>query len=475
MLTSLVFALVFMGAGSIWFSINYFNENNRSQMEEKMSSVQSSLSFYSKYVQSYRDTRFNNIKLLEAMNRLSSNTQIDINIYGSDGLLIRTTQPEVFDRFLLGKRMNPDAYKEVVHNNKKQFVNEESIAHLSFNSLYAPLYNQDGVLIAIANIPFFAKQSGVKSDASSIIATIVNIYLLLLLAAVFGAMALSNSLSKPLAEISKKMELLDISQKPEHIDYTNKDELGILVAAYNKMVDDLEGSTRILAQGEREQAWREMARQIAHEIKNPLTPMRLSIQHLMRLKKQGIEDWPKKFDAIANSLIEQIDILSDAAGEFSSFSRFYSENLTKVELNNLIREQIILFNTRDNITISYESELKEAYTMARKTQLSRVFVNLLSNAVQSVENQKNGRICVSLKIVDNNYEISFEDDGAGVADNLTHKLFKPNFTTKSGGTGLGLAICRSIIEQSQGEINYEVSGRLGGANFIIKLPVNLNV
>jgi len=471
---SLVVALVSMGAGSIWFSVNYFNENNRSQMESKMNSVESALSFYVKNIQRYNDTRFNKTDLLNAMNRLSNNTQIDINVYGSDGLLIRTTQQEVYDRFLIGKRMNPEAYKQIVHNNKKQFVNKENIARLSYNSLYAPLYNQDGVLIAIANIPFFSKQSGMKSDASSIIAAIINIYLLLLLAAIFGGLALSNSLSKPLAEISKKMELLDISRKPEHINYTNKDELGILVAAYNKMVDDLEESTRILAQGEREQAWREMARQIAHEIKNPLTPMRLSIQHLMRLKSQGIEDWPNRFDALAGTLIEQIDILSEAAGEFSSFSRFYSEDLAKVEINNLIREQIVLFNTRDNITISYESDSREAYTMARKTQLSRVFVNLLSNAVQAVENQSKGRICVSLKVVGNYYEVSFEDDGPGVADNLTHKLFKPNFTTKTGGTGLGLAICRSIMEQSQGEINYYISEKLGGACFSLKLPVHQN-
>ena len=143
----------------------------------------------------------------------------------------------------------------------------------------------------------------------------------MLIGAVFGGFALSNSLSKPLAEISRKMQLLDISQHPEHIDYNNKDELGILVAAYNKMVDDLESSTNRLAQGEREQAWREMARQIAHEIKNPLTPMRLSIQHLVRLKQQNVDGWQEKFERLANSLIEQIDILSDVASEFSSLDR----------------------------------------------------------------------------------------------------------------------------------------------------------
>ena len=469
-ISSLVFALVAMGAGSIWFSIRYFNESNREQMEEKMSSVQSTLSYYSKFAQKYNDQQFNNLRLLEAMNRLSNTAQIDINVYQSDGLLLRTTRSEVFDRYLLGTRMNPIAFREIVYNNKKQYVNREVVGDLSYYSLYAPLFNVDGKLIAIANVPYFSRQSNFRKDASSIIAAIINIYLLLLIAAVFGGIALSNSISKPLAEISKKMQLLDISQQPEHINYTNRDELGILVAAYNKMVDDLNESTNRIAQGEREQAWREMARQIAHEIKNPLTPMRLSIQHMMRLKEQGVKDWPKRFDALANSLIEQIDILSDAAGEFSSFSRFYSEDMIRFDLNSLIKEQIILFNTRNNITLTFESHKHDAFVSARKTQLTRVLVNLLSNAYQAVESMDNGNILVSLQRDDKYFQISVHDDGSGVPDSLTHRLFKPNFTTKSGGTGLGLAICRSIMEQSQGTISYTTSERLGGACFTVYIP-----
>ena len=469
-ISSLVFALLALGAGSIWFSFRYFNDNIRAQMEEKMNSVQSSLSYYSKFATRFNDQQFNNLKLLEEMNRLSGTAQIDINVYRADGLLLRTTRSEIFDRFLLGARLNPDAFREIVHNNKKQFVNKERIGDLTYYSLYAPLFNIEGKLIAIVNIPYFSRQSDFRKDASSIIAAIINIYILLLIGAVFVGIALSNSISRPLIEISRKMQLLDISEKPEHINYTNKDELGILVAAYNKMVDDVNESTQRLAQGEREQAWREMARQIAHEIKNPLTPMRLSIQHMMRLKEQDVPDWAKRFDALAKSLIEQIDILSEAAGEFSSFSRFYSEDQSRFDLNTLIREQIILFNTRDNITLSFESKAKDAFVLARKTQLTRMFVNLISNAVQAVENLEEGKIVVSLEWEEPFYRISVEDSGSGVPDSLTHRLFKPNFTTKSGGTGLGLAICRSIIEQSQGTVHYERSERLGGASFVVSIP-----
>ena len=468
-IASLVIALICMGAGSIWFTVRYLDENNMQQMMQKLHTAQSALTYHSKDAVGYNDQAFNNITMLNTINNLSTSTEMDINVYGANGLLLRTTRIEVFDRFLVGKRINSEAYKEIVYNQKKQYMHREKIGDISYYSLYAPLYSNSGKLIAIVNIPYFAKQNDFSRDTSSIIAAIINIYLLLLIAAVFLGTALANSVSRPLAEIRRKMGLLDITKQPEHINYSNKDELGGLVNAYNKMVDVLNESTLRLAQGEREQAWREMARQIAHEIKNPLTPMRLSIQHLMRLKAQGIEDWPVRFDNLANSLIEQIDILSDAAGEFSSFSRFYSEESTSFELKEIIEEQLVLFDTDDNIEILLESELESTHIVARKNQIVRVFVNLISNAVQAVDGQ-NGIVIISVSKKRQMYIISIEDNGPGVQEGFVNKLFKPNFTTKSGGTGLGLAICRSIIEQSKGKISYKRSEFLGGAAFIIEIP-----
>lgn len=469
-ISSLVVALLALGAGSIWFSIRYFNDNLKVQMEEKLNSAQSALSYFSKYAKRYNDPNFNTLRLQEEMSRIASTAHIDINIYGGDGTLMRTTKSEVFDRYLLGNRIDHDAYREIRFNYKNQFINREKIGALTYYSLYSPLSNDEGELIAILNIPYFSRSSEFRGDASSIIAAIINIYILLLIAAVFVGIALSNSISRPLIEISHKMELLDISDMPEHINYTPRDELGILVAAYNNMVDDLNESTSRLAAAEREQAWREMARQIAHEIKNPLTPMRLSIQHMIRLKEQDVTGWENRFEALAHSLIEQIDILSEAAGEFASFSRFYSEELSKVDLAALIREQIVLFNTHDNISIKFNVMVEEREVMARKSQFTRVLVNIISNAIQAVEESSAGEILITLSREGNYYQIKVEDNGDGVPHAHVDKLFKPNFTTKSGGTGLGLAICRNIIEQSQGKIYYERSETLGGASFIIEIP-----
>lgn len=464
--SSLVVSLICMGWGSVWFCINYFQSSNRIQMQEKLQSVQITLSDLCKYAEGY--TQINNSSVTQAMDRMANNTQATINLYDPHGRLIRSTQPELFDRYLLSSRINPEAYYQLVKENKLQVIAEEQLGELTYSSLYAPIYNADGKLVAIANIPYFTKESELTENVSSILAAIINIYILLLLAAIFGGTALAKQLSKPLAEIGRKMKLIDVSQKTEHINYKNNDELGELVGAYNKMVDDLQESTQRLAQTEREQAWSEMARQIAHEIKNPLTPMRLSIQHLIRMKQRGVEGWEDKFEDVANSILEQIDILSDTASEFSSFAKFYYEETTTVDLAELINDQRVFFDTRDNIRISYDYCHRECYVHIRKGQIIRVLVNLVSNAIQAVED-KGGYIRITLKETESSYIVSIDDNGPGVKEEDTHKLFKPNFTTKSSGTGLGLAICRNIIEQSGGKISYRHSD-LGGACFSFSLP-----
>ena len=225
-----------------------------------------------------------------------------------------------------------------------------------------------------------------------------------------------------------------------------------------------------LAQTEREQAWSEMARQIAHEIKNPLTPMRLSIQHLIRMKQRNVEGWENKFEDVANSILEQIEILSNTASEFSSFAKFYYEENSVINIYNIINEQKILFDTRDNIKVLFNSDLEDALVFARKGQIIRVIVNLLSNAIQAIEAIGRGYVRISLVRDNNNYIVSIEDNGYGVKEEDINKLFKPNFTTKSSGTGLGLAISRNIIEQSGGTIFYKKS-EIGGANFSFTLPI----
>lgn len=466
--TTLIVAIGCVTAGSIVYIIQSYDTNNRNMMEDKLSSIQTSISEMCKYASGGQDIR--SAEITGKIKDLALNTQVDINLFNTKGKLISSTKEEVFDQYFVSTRMNPRAYKAIILNNEKQVIEREKVTTLDYYSLYAPIFNIYGNFIAILNIPYFIDNTDAMKDATPIVATVINLFLLLVLAAVVVSRVIANSIAKPVLMISKKMQELDISQKGEHIDYSVNDELGALVTAYNNMVDDLDESTRRLAEGEREQAWKEMARHIAHEIKNPLTPMQLSIQHLIRLKQQNVPNWDEKFYSTAASLLEQINILSQTASEFSSFAKFYNEDNKVFDLITTIQDQLSFFDTKENISIQFETTLTNANVLAKRDQIIRVLVNLISNAIQALEDIDGGRLMVSLKKDDRLYYVTIEDNGPGVSQENLSKLFKPNFTTKSSGTGLGLAICKSIIDQSNGSISYRES-ELGGANFTFTLPI----
>jgi nitrogen fixation/metabolism regulation signal transduction histidine kinase len=265
------------------------------------------------------------------------------------------------------------------------------------------------------------------------------------------------------------MRKLDLSGNPEPIAYNGKDELGYLVREYNRTTTELADSVQRLAQTERESAWREMARQIAHEIKNPLTPMKLSIQHVIRMKKENVLGWQDKVDDLSKSLIEQIDTLAATASEFSNFAKLSKAEYAKINIVLLIREQLTLFVGYENIAISLHSSDDEAMVMANKEQLQRVFTNLIKNAIQAIGDRK-GAVGIGIIKSENYCTIRIEDDGPGIGPEKQLLLFRPNFTTKSEGTGLGLAISKNIIENIGGSISFK-SAVKGGAIFTITIPL----
>ncbi|MBR6423728.1 MAG: HAMP domain-containing protein [Bacteroidales bacterium] len=467
---TMVAALVAMGVGSVIYVMRLNRENNRESMDAIMTSVQTSLAEPCRYAMRYNE--LNTPELFSAMESFTRLSRYDINLYNTHGELIRSTKPELFDQYLKGKRMNNKAYRQIVIRNQLRFVDLESVAGVKYYSIYEPVFNGDGTMVAIANVPYFQKSEDVTVATASTVSAIINIYLILLITAVALGALMSNSLSKPLVEIKQRIDRLGFSGN-RRIRYRNtKDELGVLINSYNKMVEDLEESSRQLAQSEREQAWKEMARQIAHEIKNPLTPMKLSIQYLMKLKEANVPGWEDKLESVSRSLLEQIDTLSQTASEFSSFARFYSEDIVRLDLAALIGEQLELFDNREEISLDFENEVGEAWVDGRRSQLARVLVNLITNSIQAIDNAGKGTGTVRIRLSAASpaeWQVDVEDDGPGVGEADLEKLFTPNFTTKKTGTGLGLAICKSIIEQSQGTISYSRSD-LGGAKFSIVLP-----
>ncbi len=476
---SLFMTLIIMTAASVTFVYNRNETNMYNMMSSKINTIQAMLESRTKYISDYH--ALNSQEFSEIINDVGNMTKSDINLYTPDGRIFKTTTPEIFERMTLGSRINQDAYYNIIYDNQRFFIAREQFAGHKFYSLYAPLFNGSGEMIAIINSPYTDQGYDFKRDAFFHSATIIAIFLILLIATIIVSTSMVNTMFRPILQMGQKMNSTDIHGL-EYIIYKRDDEISTLVDAYNRMVHDLSDSTKKLAQGERDKAWSEMARQVAHEIKNPLTPIKLEIQRLIRLKQKNDPSWSEKFDKVAAVVLEHIDILTDTANEFSTFAKLYSEEPVAVDLDKTMREQLTIFDNRDNITISYMG-LENATVMAPRPQLIRVFVNLLTNAIQAIEIQqkedkengrevKKGQIGISIRnsTKDGYYDIVFEDNGPGVTDENLGKLFTPNFTTKSSGTGLGLAICRNIVEKCNGEIIYRRSFMLKGASFTVRLP-----
>ena len=425
-----------------------------------------------------------NPELTAALENIGNTTKSDITLYTPEGKVFHSTTPEVFEKQILGSRINEEAYYNIKYMSQRFYIHKEKIADYSFWMLYAPIFNDNREILAIISTPYTDRNYDFRREAFSHASLIVNIFLLLLIGSLLFSTRAVNQMFSPLVEMGRKMNKADINN-PEFIIYKREDEISSLVDAYNRMLQDLSDSTKKLAAAERDKAWSEMARQVAHEIKNPLTPIKLEIQRLIRLKQKNNPAWEDKFDKVSSVVLEHIDILTDTANEFSTFAKLYSEEHVLLDLDKTLKDQLLIFDNKDNIRIQYIG-MDEAYVMAPKPQLIRVFVNLITNAIQAVEIMQkeaieNGLeevrgailICLRNSTKEGYYDIVFDDNGPGVNEENQSKLFTPNFTTKSAGTGLGLAICRNIITKCDGEIRYQKSFALGGASFTVTLPRHL--
>ena len=477
--TSSLLILASMAVISVLFVYKRNEANMYDLMSTKINTIQALMETRVRQASSWQDLLHPDI--ISSLENIGNTTKSDITLYTPEGKVFHSTNPEVFEKQILGSRINEDAYKNIRYMHQRFFIHREKITDYRYWMLYAPVFNDNRQMIGIISTPYTDRNYDFRREAFSHAALIINLFLLLLIASLLLSTRELNRIFSPLVEMGKKMDKTDI-HNPEYIIYKREDEISTIVDAYNRMQEDLAASTKMLASAERDKAWSEMARQVAHEIKNPLTPIKLEIQRLIRLKQKGNPAWEEKFDKVADVVLEHIDILTDTANEFSTFAKLYSEEPVLINLDKILKEQLLIFDNKENVKISYIG-LEDAYVMAPKPQLIRVFVNLITNAIQAVEiHQKelmenegefiSGKIFIGLRnsTKDGYYDIVFDDNGAGVKEENLDKLFTPNFTTKTGGTGLGLAISRNIITKCEGEISYRKSYALGGASFTVTLP-----
>ena len=466
--------LAAVGGTAVYYNSNFRQSANAGFMEERMAAVQGALAEQCQYYSGSEG--LSSPEFIAMVRHLSEVTRYEIGIYDTRGSLVYTTVPEEAGLRPVSYRLSHHAYHEIVHMHATRFSEVVEEGSRNYYAVYAPIFNVDGELVGIVYVPYRSRTSG--SVTGHTLVMLVNLYLVLIIASLIIGVLLSNSMSRPIRELRDQMRAAAASPgKLTHIPYKNtRDELGVLVSYYNDMVDALEESTRALAQSEREQAWKEMARRIAHEIKNALSPMRLSIQHLIRLKQRGIPGWEEKVDQIGSSLISQIDILAETASEFSAIARTADDVTAEVDINAVLREQMIIFDNRDNIELKYRCNAVDPIVQGRRKQLSRVFTNLITNAIQAIE-ESNGKGRISISLNEESaetgkcYVVRVEDDGPGVPPENLDRIFTSNFTTRSSGSGLGLSICKGIIEQTGGTIECGRSQMLGGACFTVRFPV----
>lgn len=302
------------------------------------------------------------------------------------------------------------------------------------------------------------------------LSTILNAYIFLFLIAGAIAITIANSITQPLSILADKLKKFKLGKSNELLEWKSNDEIGTLITDYNNLTQELERSAGLLAKTERDMAWREMAKQVAHEIKNPLTPMKLSIQYLDKATREQPEKAGEMVPRVSATLIEQIDNLSQIASEFSNFAAMPQATNEKVVLNEIVETIHDLFRKREDMDISMIEPIDELYVFADKNHLVRILNNLLKNAIQAIPDNRRGRIEIELKRQNNDAVIRISDNGTGIPDHMKEKVFTPNFTTKSSGTGLGLAISANMIESFNGRIFFET--RPGeGTDFYISIPL----
>ncbi|HUR67211.1 MAG TPA: ATP-binding protein, partial [Chitinophagaceae bacterium] len=470
-----VFSFLIIGAATISFFISRYNRNNSDKLSRTMkimvNEMEKKLADHNTFddvIKLYDSV--SNYSLQNLVNEVSDIHGVDVNVYDLKGNLQVSSQANVYTKGVLGKKIDPVAFYHLDRLRHVQHSQNEKIGNFSYLSIYSPVRDQDKRVYAYINIPYFTSKPELEQEISNFLVTIINLNAFIFLVAGLIALLITNRITRSFAVISDKMREVNLGRHNEQITWNRNDEIGELVQEYNKMVTKLGQSADALAKSEREGAWREMARQVAHEIKNPLTPMKLSIQYLQKAIHNNQDNVKELSANVANTLVEQIDHLSKIAADFSQFANIGNTHVEVFDLHEVIRSLKALYESDPNVEVAWYPLNDKVMMDADKTQMNRLFTNLFANAVQACKDDEVCRIIVEEKKEGDSIIISIKDNGEGIPVEMQDKIFVPNFTTKSSGTGLGLAMCQGIAEQAKGKIWFDTE--LGiGTTFYVELPL----
>lgn len=409
------------------------------------------------------ESRANLVNHLADLSKLSN---MDANVYNTQGLLLATSQPLIFESNLISRFINPQAYFRI-REGENLLIESEDVGRLRYFVAYSALKSpKTGDLIGILGIPFFQSAYLLEQMQIVILSNILNIFAVIFIVLLVLSYFVSEWLTFPLKFITQSLRKTSLTRMNHPLTWTATDEIGIMVKEYNSMLFKLSESKIELEQTQREKAWREIAQQVAHEIKNPLTPMKLTLQQLERAMKEGNGSVEKTRKAIAN-LLAQVDTLNEIASSFSGFAKMPEPVIVRLDLVSLLRRVVDLHSPTGDI--AFKSSVKEAIVKGDDQLLSRTFSNLILNGLQSGRPGKAVRVSVSLTRQDDRFIIRFQDNGKGIDPDIADRIFLPHFSTKKSGSGLGLAISRQAIHQMSGTIEFHTRVNVG-TTFTIELP-----
>jgi len=437
------------------------DEYNQGRLERKEEAVKASINYW---LNSGRGNTFpiveENLKLIfrEKIHEISDIEKLEINIYDLDGNIAKSSHAG-FVKSDAPSKLSDTILNAVNNNIKHRFVNTKTLNQYSLQSSYSYITDNKFKPIGILNLQYLQDNTSHNKDLEEFLIRMAYVYMLMFLLAIGLAYFISSYITRSIKTVTDKMSLTRLNHRNEKIILKDASaEVFTLVNAFNEMVDELEESAIKLAKGEREQAWREMAKQVAHEIKNPLTPMRLTVQSFQRKFDPKDPEIHEKINEFSKILIQQIDTMSSIASAFSNFAKMPTQNREELNVVKVVKYALDIF-TEDYI--SYFPKKDVITAKLDKTQLIRIVTNLVKNATQALDEVEDKKIEVSVSDDDENIIISVADNGKGISDKDKEKIFEPKFTTKSSGMGLGLGMVKNIVEAYNGTITYTTKQNTG--------------
>jgi signal transduction histidine kinase len=414
-------------------------------------------------------------ELSSNLSELADFSELDIDIFRAlqnPGRLLLSTQPLIYDKGILSDLIDPVALSSLKEQGEKSIILNETIGKLEYKTTYVGIRSSDtGDLIGILSIPFFGSQEAIEDNLTGLVVNILSIFTIIFISFIFLSFFVSNYLTFPLKFLTERLRRTSLTGNNEPIQYESEDEIGQLINEYNNMILKLEESKKALAQSEKEAAWREMAKQVAHEIKNPLTPMKLTLQHL-KMRVGGNAEEKARLEKSINSLLHNIETLSDIATTFSNYAQMPVPENEEFDIVGLLRQTVnIYIANEEDVDIRIKVPEQKIIVEGDPGWMGRTISNLIINGIQAVRKDQKPLIKIDLNRVDRSrILISVSDNGEGIREDIKDKIFMPNFSTKYSGSGIGLAIAKRAVDHAGGKIWFDSKTGVG-TTFYIQLPV----